>query len=81
MNPPTTEAPCPACSGRGSVISYDVEAMAAKRKALRLSQSAVARVAGWQASVVSELESGARPMTEASARRYWKALHEAEKSA
>lgn len=79
--PPTTEAPCPACSGRGSVIIYDAEAMAAKRKALRLSQSAVARAVGWQASIVSELESGARPMTEASAQRYWKALHEAEKSA
>lgn len=79
--PPTTEQPCPGCAGRGSVTAFDVEAMRAKRKAFGLTQTAVARAAGWQANVVSELESGARPMTRASAERYWKALEDAESEA
>lgn len=71
---PTRPCICPTCSGIGSVSIPDLGALISTRVSLGLSQSAVARAAGWQASVVSEMESGARPLTEASATRYWLAL-------
>jgi transcriptional regulator with XRE-family HTH domain len=59
------------------VTVYDVAAMKAARIAAGLTQSALARAAGWAPNQLCEIESGARPMTEASAERYWRALREA----
>jgi hypothetical protein len=72
--PPTREDHCPACNGKGSRVVFDVEVMKRTRSARGITQAALARAANWQASVVSELESGARPMTQAAAERYWRAL-------
>lgn len=76
---PTREEHCPACQGGGSVVVPDREALRDARMARGLTQAALARAADWQPSMVTELETGARPMTQASAERYWRALHEAEK--
>ncbi len=71
---PVKRKPCTACDGLGTWDCPDIPAMARMREEAGLSRAAVARAAGWQASIVSELESGARPMTEANAARYWSAL-------
>lgn len=79
MSYPKREVPCPACSGRGSVIRVDVDELRAARIRAGISQSALARAANWRSSIISEMETGNRPMSPASAERYWKALHEAAK--
>ena len=76
---PTRLESCPACAGRGSTTVPDRETMRATREAMGVRSVELAREAGWHASFVSELESGARPMTPASAERYWRALHAASR--
>lgn len=71
---PMLQKPCRACGGAGTTPRPDFEAMRRYRESLGVSQNVLARETGWRQSVVSELESGARPMTDDSAERYWSAL-------
>lgn len=70
---------CPECKGKGQVNVTTAALLKKERKRRGLTQTAVAREAGWAANQVSEMESGARPLTEASAERYWAALLAAER--
>lgn len=74
MSVPTKKAICPSCGGAGEVDRYDLKALRAERKSRKISQRALAKEAGWQPTMVCEIESGHRPMTKASAERYWTAL-------
>lgn len=71
---PTKTTVCEHCAGAGEIRVPSREGLKEVRQSMGLSQSAVAREAGWHASIVSELESGARPLTAAAAARYWRAL-------
>ena len=77
---PHREVPCRRCAGEGFVRVPDVADLKAMREAAGLSQSEVARRAGWQAGYVSELESGARRCGWAAAERYLNALRRLEES-
>lgn len=71
---PKKPIPCPDCKGKGWLMATTGDLLKKERKKRGLRQTHVAKEAGWFPSVVSEIESGARPMTEASAERYWTAL-------
>lgn len=76
---PKKPIPCPNCKGKGWRTVTNGEVLQKERIRRGLTQKDVAKEAGWFPSFLSEIESGARPMTEASAERYWNALLAAER--